>query len=190
MKITHIALLTALPLLAPWATGEEMDNNPAATGVKTAKPAPIAVPKTVMKAVDDSINFSILKTAIDAAGLREKLSEAKAVTVFAPTDKAFQNLPDGALEELLLPENKEKLRNLLLAHVLAGERTALSLEDGEFTMMSGDKIEIDVDDNGNEISISDSKVVNTDIRTGNGLIHVIDEVVVPESLDGFAGLDD
>ncbi|GAA5477644.1 hypothetical protein Hhel01_01132 [Haloferula helveola] len=189
MKTKQLAAFVIAPALIHVGLSAETDPEKTQTSEdKATTVVETAIPGSVVKMIDDSATFSILKKAIDAAGLRGDLESIKTVTVFAPTDEAFMKLPEGTLEKLMLPENKEKLRSLLMYHAIAGERTALSFEDSEVTSLSGDKLEVDLDDN--EVEVNDAKVVNTDLRAGNGIIHVIDEVLVPESLDDFAGLDD
>ncbi|GAA5482437.1 fasciclin domain-containing protein [Haloferula sargassicola] len=187
MKLTEFALMLAIPVAGPAALADEktdMDHT-------TDSPAMVvdpALPQNVYKAIKDGATFQLLEEAIDAAGLEENLTNAGAITVFAPTDEAFRKLPSETMAQLLAPENKLKLRELLLSHVIAGRMMSSSMQDGEMKTMSGDKIEIDVD--GKEVKFGDAKVVNADIDAGNGVIQVIDKVVVPEALDGFAGLDE
>ena len=198
MKLTELALMLAIPAVGPLAFAEEEMNDtttmPQTESMETpAKPSEAAdaavagMPETVVTAIDDSATFQLLKSAIEAAGLTEDLTNAKTVTVFAPTDEAFRKLPPETLTALMAPENKMKLRTLLLHHVIQGEILSTSLKDQEVKTMSGDMIEIDVD--GKEVEVGDAKVVNADLMTGNGVIHVIDKVVIPESLDDFADLD-
>ena len=147
-------------------------------------------PGSLTAAINDSVNFSTLAAALKAAELDTVLGTKGSYTIFAPTDEAFQKLPEGTLDKLLLPENKEKLRSLLLYHVVPGNVMSTDLKDMDVKTMNGEKIEVDVDDNGKDIEINDSKVFSADVVAGNGVMHSIGEVLVPESLDGFAGLDD
>lgn len=158
-----------------------------------AEPAPIEETKpaklgALAKIIADSASFRHLTRALEAAGLDDTLGADGTYTVFAPTDEAFSKLPEGTLAKLLLPENKEKLRSLLLYHVVAGRMLSADLKDGEVKTINGEKIEVDVD--GQTVEVGDAKVFSTDVLADNGVIHSIGEVQVPESLDGFAGLDD
>lgn len=152
-----------------------------------AKEEKIPAPGSVASVIHDGVTFSILAKAVKAAELEETLSGKGPFTVFAPTDEAFGKLPSGALEKLLLPENKEKLRTLLTYHVIAGQFLASSLKDGEVKTLSGDKVKVDVD--GKTIEVDEAKVVSTDVIANNGVFHAVDKVMVPKSLDGFANLD-
>jgi len=122
--------------------------------------------------------FSTLLAAAKAAGLVDALSGDKALTVFAPTDEAFGKLPSGTVESLLKPENKDKLKSILLFHVVEGRvysedavkaKTAATLQGG--------KVEISVKDGA--AYVNGAKILATDIDAGNGVIHVIDSVILP-----------
>jgi uncharacterized surface protein with fasciclin (FAS1) repeats len=123
--------------------------------------------------------FNTLVTALKAAGLVDALKGPGPFTVFAPTDRAFAKLPPGTLENLLKPENKDQLRNILTYHVVAGQVTAgeivklhsaKTLEGGSLTIQAGD----------GEVLINNAHVIKTDIAASNGVIHVIDTVLLPK----------
>lgn len=145
-------------------------------------------PGSLTDTIRDSVTFSILTKALKASGLDITLSEKGAFTIFAPTDEAFTKLPEGTLDKLLLPENKEKLRSLLLHHVVSGNLMVADLKDGELKTMNGEKLEIDVE--GSEIQVGDTKIFGSEVVATNGVMHSVGEVIVPESLDEFAGLED
>ena len=149
---------------------------------------PVIEKGSLTTVIQDSVTFSILSQALKATELDVTLgTKGSTYTIFAPTDEAFGKLPKGTLEKLMLPENKEKLRSLLLYHVVPGLVTSAELKDGDVTTMSGEKIKVDVD--GKTIKINDSKVYSADTLATNGVMHSIGEVIVPKSLDGFAKLD-
>ena len=181
-QISQIALLLSFSAATPlaWAQTEKKE---------VAKEEKIPAPGSLASVIHDGVTFSILAKAVKAAELEVTLSGKGPFTVFAPTDEAFGKLPSGALEKLLLPENKEKLRTLLTYHVIAGQLLSTDLKDGELKTLSGDKVEIDIN-GGNKIKLDDAKVVNADVVATNGVFHVLDKVLVPKALDGFAGLDD
>lgn len=131
-------------------------------------------------AVEDG-RFNTLVTALKAADLVSTLKGKGPFTVFAPTDEAFAKLPKETLEELLKPENKEKLADLLKFHVTSGKVTsqdAIKLNGKEITMANGKKAKIEVKNN--EVFINGAKVIVTDIQGKNGIIHVIDTVIMPK----------
>jgi uncharacterized surface protein with fasciclin (FAS1) repeats len=122
--------------------------------------------------------FSTLVAAVKAAGLVETLQSKGPFTVFAPTNEAFAKLPAGTVESLLLPENKDKLVAILTYHVVAGEVYAADVVKlSEATTVEGSTIAIKVVDGA--VMVDNAKVVTTDIKTKNGVIHVIDSVILP-----------
>lgn len=114
-----------------------------------------------------------------ASDLVETLQSKGPFTVFAPTNAAFAKLPEGTLESLLKPENKEKLVNILKYHVMPGKVMAKDVKPGKVPTALGQEATVTVADG--EVSIDDAKVVKTDIAASNGVIHVIDSVILPKS---------
>lgn len=124
--------------------------------------------------------FKTLVAALEAAGLVDTLKSEGPFTVFAPTDDAFAKLPANALNDLLKPENKENLENILTYHVTPGKVLAadlLKLNGKEIAMVNGRKAKIEV--RNNEVFINGAKVIIKDIMAKNGVIHVIDTVIMP-----------
>lgn len=123
-------------------------------------------------------SFTTLAKALAAAGLVETLKGDGPFTVFAPTDEAFAKLPAGALENLLKPENRETLRRVLTYHVVPGRVTAAQVVNiTSAKAVSGDSLTIKV--NGGAVMIDNARVVKTDIAAANGVIHVVDTVLLP-----------
>lgn len=121
-----------------------------------------------------------LVTAVKAADLVENLKGKGPFTVFAPTNAAFDKLPKGTVEDLLKPENKEKLKSILLYHVHAGKAIkAADCKSMNLSTAQGADLKVKVD--GENVMINDAKVVKTDIVASNGVIHWIDTVVMPPS---------
>jgi uncharacterized surface protein with fasciclin (FAS1) repeats len=154
----------------------------------TAMPEPTATEAPAIKtivdiAVEDG-RFTTLVAAVQAAGLAETLSSEGPFTVFAPTDDAFAALPEGTLESLLLPENKQQLTDILLYHVVPGNVMAADVTgmDGQMadTALEGQQIGIKVDMD-NVYLNENTQVIITDIEASNGVIHVIDSVLLPSS---------
>ena len=135
--------------------------------------------KDIVDTAVDAGSFQTLAKALNAAGLVETLKGEGPFTVFAPTDEAFSKLPEGALEDLLKPENKEKLVAILTYHVVPGKVMAsdVATMDSAKTVQ-GQSITITKDDDG--VMVDDARVVQTDIACSNGVIHVIDNVVMPK----------
>ena len=125
-------------------------------------------------------SFNTLAKALQAADLVDTLKGKGPFTVFAPTDEAFAKLPQGTLDDLLKPENKAKLRRILTYHVVSGRVTAADVVKLKSAKaVSGDAIEIT--SNGGTVTVDGAKVVKTDINASNGVIHVIDSVMLPDS---------
>lgn len=166
---------------------------PAAT--PTPEPEPTAMPEPTATAapeladiVDTAVadgRFTTLAAALEAAGLVETLKGEGPFTVFAPTDDAFAALPAGTLDELLKPENKQQLTDILTYHVVSGKVMAADVSGlTSATTVLGKDVAIKVD-MGN-VYINDAKVIITDIETSNGVIHVIDAVILPPSDEAAA----
>ncbi|MBZ5531284.1 MAG: fasciclin domain-containing protein [Acidobacteriia bacterium] len=124
-------------------------------------------------------SFNTLAKALQAADLVDTLKGKGPFTVFAPTDAAFAKLPAGTLEELLKPENKDKLRAILTYHVVAARVAAKDVVKLASTpTVNGQEIHISTV--GGSVKINDASVITTDIQTSNGVIHVIDTVLLPK----------
>lgn len=126
--------------------------------------------------------FNTLIAAAKAAGLAGTLAEGKNLTVFAPTDEAFAALPEGTVENLLKPENKDQLVAILSYHVLPRELTSNQLPGRTIhvkTVKSGGDKMLSVEKSGSGVTVDQSNVVSADIRASNGIIHVIDKVLMP-----------
>ena len=138
-------------------------------------------PGTIVEVAAGNKSFSTLVAAVKAAGLVETLSGAGPFTVFAPTDEAFAKLPAGTVEELVKPENKEKLTAILTYHVLAGKVMAADAiaADGKMVKtVNGQEIAIKVKDG--KVMINDATVIIADVPASNGVIHAIDTVLLPK----------
>lgn len=121
--------------------------------------------------------FKTLSAAIAAAGLEEVLTNEGPFTVFAPTDEAFAKLPEGTVESLL--NDKEALKQILLYHVVSGEVMASDVvKIDKAKMLNGQYVSINANDG---VKVNDAKVIKTDIEAENGIIHVIDTVLIPSS---------
>jgi transforming growth factor-beta-induced protein len=141
-------------------------------------PMPTAAPQTIVDIAVADGRFGTLVAAVQAAGLVETLSGDGPFTVFAPTDDAFAALPAGTLDELLKPENKQQLTDILLYHVVPGSVMAADVVKlTEAGTALGKNVAVKVD--GDKVFINDAQVVITDIQASNGIIHVVDTVILP-----------
>ncbi len=124
-------------------------------------------------------SFNTLVAAVQAAGLVDALKGDGPFTVFAPSDEAFAKLPAGTVESLLRPENLDQLRAILTYHVLSGQVMAASVSDGLVAQtLNGESLTFAVDESG--ARVGGATIVATDVATSNGVIHVIDTVLLPK----------
>jgi uncharacterized surface protein with fasciclin (FAS1) repeats len=134
-------------------------------------------PANLVEAVLSDHRFSTLASAVKAAGLVETLQAAGPFTVFAPTNEAFAKLPQDTVAELLKPENKQRLAGILTFHVVEGQLKAESIESCLVTTVNGATAEVKVTAAGTRIA--GANVIETDLTVSNGVIHVIDSVILP-----------
>ncbi|MEM9035460.1 MAG: fasciclin domain-containing protein [Actinomycetota bacterium] len=163
-----VALILALALVAA-ACGDDEDNS---------EPA-VTEPATVVDLAVDAGDFTTLVAAVEAAGLVDTLTGEGPFTVFAPTDDAFAALPEGLVDALL--EDTDTLAEILTYHVVAGEVLAADVvELSEATSVQGDTIAISASDDG--VMVDAANVTTTDLLAGNGVVHVIDAVILPDGI--------
>jgi uncharacterized surface protein with fasciclin (FAS1) repeats len=150
-----------------------------AAGALSLGPARADAPGTIVDVAAAAPQFKTLVTAVKAAGLVSTLAAAGPFTVFAPTDDAFAKLPAGTVAMLLKPENKAKLRAILLYHVVPGTLKSTDLKPGDVTTAEGGSVTVSLA--GGVAKINDATVTKADIVASNGVIHVIDTVLIPAS---------
>jgi uncharacterized surface protein with fasciclin (FAS1) repeats len=132
---------------------------------------------TVVEIAAGNDSFSTLVAAVKAADLAETLSGDGPFTIFAPTNEAFAKLPKGTVEDLLKPENKRKLQAILTYHVVGAQVMAADVKPGEVKTVNGASFKVAVKDG--KVVVDGAQVVKTDIVGKNGVIHVIDSVIIP-----------
>jgi len=188
----------AIPLVLGACSNTEDASTTASTAKSGASAAPTtkaggtatSAPASAKDIVDTAVaagDFSTLAAALKAASLVDTLKGTGPFTVFAPTDAAFEALPAGTLDDLLKPENKATLSTILTYHVVKGDVMAadvVKLDGKEVETVAGPKLTVKV--SGNKVTLTDTSgntvnVVKTDIKTSNGVIHVIDGVLLPKS---------
>lgn len=135
--------------------------------------------KDLVSVASGADNFKTLVAAVKAAGLVETLQGKGPFTVFAPTDAAFAKLPAGTVEGLLKPENKEKLVAILTYHVVPAKVMAADVKTMKAKTVNGKELSITVEDG--KVTVDDAKVIKTDVAASNGVIHVIDTVIIPHA---------
>ena len=179
-----IATLTAAALLVSACGGDDESTvdtmmAPAETMAPADTMAP-ATPGDIVAVASANPDFSTLVTAVAAAGLVETLQGPGPFTVFAPTNDAFAALDPALLEKLLLPENVEVLKQILTYHVVSGTVMAADVTAGDVPSVQGEPITVTTDGG---VKVNGANVIVTDVAASNGVIHAIDAVMLPPSLD-------
>lgn len=183
--IAVVAVAAALTLSACSSSSDEattetsaaMEESAMAEGDAMVDEASVG---TIVDVASANPDFSTLVTALSAAGLVETLSGEGPFTVFAPTNAAFAALPAGVLDALLLPENKDALVKILTYHVVPGTVLAADIADGDVATVEGQSVTLST---ASGVTVNGANVVTADVLADNGVIHVIDAVLVPADVD-------
>jgi transforming growth factor-beta-induced protein len=178
LLVVGLAVLIAAVFIAG-CTQPSPEPTPTPTPMATPTPSPTATPaqKTVVETAVDAGTFTTLVAAVQAADLADTLSGEGPFTVFAPTDDAFNALPEGTVDDLLA-EPEGQLKDILLYHVVSGKVMAAEVVDQtELMTLLGKRLRIDTTDG---VMVDGAEVVTTDIECSNGVIHVIDAVMIPK----------
>ncbi|NEP56238.1 MAG: fasciclin domain-containing protein [Symploca sp. SIO2G7] len=181
--------LCAVLIVVPALASCQGPSDPTTEATPDTEEQVVAEPEVTAEPSGDTIvdvaiangSFETLVAAVQAADLVETLSGEGPFTVFAPTDEAFAALPEGTLDTLLLPENQETLTQILTYHVVSGEVPSSEVTTGAVETVAGEELEILADESG--VTVGAATVVTPDVEASNGVIHVIDTVLLPTSLD-------
>ncbi|MFT4656145.1 MAG: transforming growth factor-beta-induced protein [Candidatus Aldehydirespiratoraceae bacterium] len=197
MKHTNVGksrrLVAGLAVGALAFTACASDSNDAEDSVVTEDTVAAEVEEAIEEAaalgtiVDVAVgagSFETLVAAVGAADLVDTLTSAGPFTVFAPTDEAFAALPDGLVDALLLPENKDALVSILTYHVIGAEVPSSDVAPGDVETVQGEAITISAE--GDALKVNEATIIAVDVQADNGVIHVIDQVLVPPSIDAAA----
>ena len=173
----------------PAETETETETDTASTEMADPAPAPepeaaepeAEGPGTIVDIAAGNEDFATLVAAVQAAGLVDTLNSEGPFTVFAPTNDAFAALPEGTVDSLLQPENKDQLVAVLTYHVVPGKVMSADLAGAETTTATVQGAEVTIDATGDSVMVGDATVTAADIEASNGVIHVIDTVILPPS---------
>ncbi len=169
---------------APGNISPSPSNTSPAPNVTSPSPADVLsnsedqAPTELLQQISEVGSFRTLSQAVEAAGLSDTLQDGR-YTIFAPTDEAFAELPQGALEQLLRPENRALLQRVLAYHVVPSELTSSQLNTGGVDTLGGG---IAVRVTPERIVVNDGSVIRSDIQTENGVVHVVNRVLIPSAL--------
>lgn len=157
--------------------------SPGVAASPTESPVTTASNSDVVSVVANDPSLSTLATAITATGLASNLQSGGPYTIFAPSDQAFAALPEAARQELLLPENRDELRQLLSYHVVQGQLTSDQLRSGQVQSLEGTPLNISVNEQpSTQVQVNNATVSRPDILATNGVIHVVDQVILPSNV--------
>jgi uncharacterized surface protein with fasciclin (FAS1) repeats len=185
MRRTTLAAVVAVTALTLAACGDSSDDTTTETAETTSEE--MAVEETgagtIVDVASNTEGFSTLVAAVGAADLVDTLNSEGPFTVFAPTDDAFAALPPGVLDALLLPENKDTLTKILTYHVVPGAVMAADVTDGDVATVEGQTVTLSTADG---VTVNGATVIQADVVADNGVIHVIDAVILPPDVDPAA----
>jgi uncharacterized surface protein with fasciclin (FAS1) repeats len=171
-KVLALALVASISLVA-------CGSDSSTEAVETTVMEEVAA-NDIVAVASSTEGFSTLVAALTAAGLVETLQGEGPFTVFAPNDEAFAALPAGLLEKLLLPENVDVLTAILTYHVVAGKVMSTDVATGDAATVEGSTLALDTMSG---VMVNDATVIAADVEASNGVIHVIDKVLVPPTVD-------
>jgi uncharacterized surface protein with fasciclin (FAS1) repeats len=178
MKKAIAAIAAALVMLT--ACGSDGSSEDTVVEETVAEATEMTEAGDIVAVASSTDGFSTLVAALTAGGLVETLQGAGPFTVFAPTDAAFAALPAGLLDKLLLPENKDVLVAILTYHVVVGKVMAADVVAGDVPTVEGSTVTLDTMSG---VKVNDATVTTADVAASNGVIHVIDAVIVPPTVD-------
>jgi len=190
-KLTSVVFgLMLLPLFAacqPNNTAQAPTTPPVTQQPTTEAPTTPSAPTTTEEAVDDDLvdvvgadpGLTTFAKLIDEAELEDELEEGGPYTLFAPSNEAFDAIPEATRQQLLQPENRETLRQILNNHVVRDSLNAADIESGEVQTIAGNAIDVQVDQTNNEVQVDNARVTQPDLQANNGVVHIIDQVLLP-----------
>ena len=177
MKVLRPVAFTAMALAAALTLSACGSDSETAMEETTTEQTSVG---TIVDVASAAGNFSTLVAAVTAADLVETLSGEGPFTVFAPTDEAFAALPAGVLDGLLLPENKALLAQILTYHVVSGKVMAADVTAGDVATVEGQTIKLGTEGG---VTVNGATVISADVAASNGVIHAIDQVILPPGVD-------
>lgn len=187
-KLSITIAILMLSLAASCAS--DTANSPTSTAPSaTPTPSPTITPtgpttKTanIVEVAASNASLKTITAAIQAAGLTSTLQGKGPFTVFAPTDQAFASIPAATRQRVLQPENRDTLARILSYHVIPGELTSSQLQSGKVKTVEGKTVDIQVNQAAKQVTVNEAQVTQPDIRASNGVIHVVDRIILPPGI--------
>lgn len=148
-----------------------------------ASPAPGAQTnaENVVNLIENNPSLRTFSSVIDEADLGDTLNQGNPITIFAPSDQAFEALPAATRERLLRDENRQVLRQILTYHVVPGSLTANQLQSGQVQTQAGESVNVQVD--GQQVRVNDAQVIQPDLQAANGVVHIVDRIILPPNVN-------
>jgi uncharacterized surface protein with fasciclin (FAS1) repeats len=176
-----LLMVTAIAACTPNQTAEvpPAQTIPPAVSVNTPIPPTNATTEDIKDIVAANPSLSTLKSLLDETDLDGKLDSSGSYTLFAPSDKAFAALPELTRQRLLKPQNRKLLRQVLAYHVIPGSLRANQIQPGEVQTLGDNPVNVQVDQVNNQVRVNDARVIQADIQASNGVIHIVDRVILP-----------
>jgi len=172
--------LVGLSLMGIVALAGCSSSSTGATSSVTPSPTPTAAAADIVGVAAGTADLTTLVAAVKAADLVGTLQGAGPLTVFAPTNEAFAALPTGVVDKLLLPCNKDALTKVLTYHVVSGKVTSMDIKPGDVATVEGQTIKLATEGG---VKVNDATVTTADVPASNGVVHIIDKVLVPSDVD-------
>lgn len=191
VKLIGLAAVATVALAACGSTSSSSESSSAAPSPAASSPSAAASESmtaspqasaagNIVAVASANPTTTTLATAVDAAGLVPTLEGPGPFTVFAPTNEAFAALPPGVLDKLIQPQNKAALTKVLTYHVVPGKVTSADIKDGAVPTVEGQEVTIST---ANGVTVNGAKVTTADVQASNGVIHLIDKVLLPPGFD-------
>lgn len=178
-NVFSLAIATAFSMFLAGCGTAPKETSDGEMATEEVVETPMETPKTVVDIAVGSPDHTTLVAAVSAAELVETLNGTGPFTIFAPTNAAFGALPEGTVESLLLPENKDQLTGILTYHVVAGNVMASDLSDGQVVpTLNGQELTVSI--SSGKVMINGATVTAADLAGSNGVIHVVDSVLLPQ----------
>jgi uncharacterized surface protein with fasciclin (FAS1) repeats len=180
--VAVLLMITAIAACTPNQSAEvpPAQTIPPAVSVNTPIPPTNATTdENIKDIIAANPSLSTLKSLLDETDLDGKLDSSGSYTLFAPSDKAFAALPELTRQRLLKPQNRKLLRQVLAYHVISGSLRANQIQPGEVQTLGNNPVNVQIDQANKQVRVNDARVIQADIQASNGVIHIVDRVILP-----------
>jgi len=175
-------LAACAPKIARTPTVPDSDQPATSLNEPPAVTTPTTGDRTIAELAATDNSLSTFSKVLDTAGMTKTLREQGPYTVFAPSNEAFAEIPEAIREQMLRPENREKLRQVLSYHVVARSLPANQLQSGDVDTLAGERLNVQVNQGTQQVNVNNASVTQPNLTASNGIVHVIDRVILPPNL--------